>query len=473
MALGIIPIHMPAPKLSKLTMQNGNEAMTHPQPLSTLRSGALNGSVNVPGDKSISHRALIFGALAIGETEIEGLLESEDVMATARALQQMGVSIERTQKGWRVIGVGLGGLRAPSAPLDFGNAGTGVRLMMGVIAGHAIEAELTGDDSLRRRPMGRVLAPLRQMGAQTRSAGPSADLLPLTLIGSDALVPIEYRLPVASAQVKSAVLLAGLSAPGETTIIEPEPTRDHTETMLSYFGAELRSEPHASERAIILKGQPVLHGRPVAVPGDPSSAAFAVAAALMCPGSDVTVESVLINPTRIGFYETLLEMGADLVFENNRVSGGEPVADIRVRHAPLRGVIVPPERAPRMIDEYPVLAVLSALAAGETRMQGLAELRVKESDRLAATVAGLTACGVEAHAHDDMMIVRGASAVPGGGLVETHMDHRIAMAFLVLGLAADAPVTVDDTSMIATSFPGFVTMMRGLGAEFHVPEDAA
>jgi len=431
-----------------------------PRPLTARKTSPLTGALSVPGDKSISHRALIFGALAIGQTRITGLLESADVLATARALQQMGANIAREGDGWRVTGVGCGGLAAPDGPLDFGNAGTGARLMMGVIAGHEMAAELTGDESLRRRPMGRVLDPLKTMGAEVRGG----DRLPLTLVGSGNLTPITYRLPVASAQVKSAILLAGLMAAGETTVIEPEATRDHTETMMRHFGAEVRIEPGASERSITVTGEAVLRGRDVAVPGDPSSAAFPTAAALICSGSDVIIKQVLVNPTRTGLYDTLIEMGADLNFENEHHSGGEPVADLRVRAGDLRAVRVPPERAPRMIDEYPILAVVAATAEGETRMEGLAELRVKESDRLAATLAGLSACGVTAWAEGDTMVVRGTDHIPGGGTVETHMDHRIAMAFAVLGLAADQPVRIDDTGMIDTSFPAFAQTMRGLGA---------
>lgn len=439
-----------------------------PRPLIARKTAALSGALKVPGDKSISHRALIFGALSIGETHIAGLLESADVLATARVLQQMGVQVARDERGWHLVGVGCGGLSSPDGPLDFGNAGTGVRLMMGVIAGHDIAAELTGDESLCRRPMGRVLDPLKQMGAEVRGG----DRLPLTLIGSADLTPITYRLPVASAQVKSAVLLAGLMTTGETTVIEPEATRDHTETMMRHFGADLRIEQGAGERSITVTGEAVLHGRDVEVPGDPSSAAFPAAAALLCADSDVVIENVLVNPTRTGFYDTLTEMGADLRFENERVRGGEPVADLRVRAGPLRAVRVPPERAPRMIDEYPVLAALAATAAGETRMEGLAELRVKESDRLAATIAGLTACGVAAWAEGDTLVVRGVDRVPGGGTVETQMDHRIAMAFAVLGLAADQPVRIDDTAMIDTSFPGFADSLRAVGARFDHPESA-
>ncbi len=431
--------------------------------MTSRKSGALRGSVSVPGDKSVSHRALILGALATGKTTILGLLEAEDIMATAQALRQMGAGIEREDGHWVVYGRGIGGLTSPAEPLDMGNSGTGARLLMGVVAGHPIEAQFTGDASLRRRPMGRVLTPLKQMGLRTREEG--RDLLPLTLIGTSDIVPIDYELPVASAQVKSAVLLAGLSAPGETSVIEPEPTRDHTEKMLVHFGASLKVSPTPNGQKITLKGQTELKGSHIEVPGDPSSAAFIVGAALICPGSDVLVRNVLVNPTRTGFYLTLAEMGADVTFENKRISGGEAVADIRARYSALRGVHVPAERAPVMIDEYPILAAVASLAEGVTRMDGLAELRVKESDRLAAMETGLRQCGADASSAGDTLIVRGRREVSGGATVKTEMDHRIAMSFLVLGLAAEAPVTVDDASMIATSFPTFPDLMRELGAD--------
>jgi 3-phosphoshikimate 1-carboxyvinyltransferase len=413
----------------------------------------------------------MFGALSIGETRISGLLEAADVIATARAVEMLGAGVARDGGEWIVTGRGVGGLTAPDGPLDFGNSGTGARLMMGVVAGHPIQARFTGDASLCRRPMGRVLKPLRQMGLGVAEG--DQDTLPLTLIGTGELVPMRYVLPVPSAQVKSAVLIAGLSAAGETTVVEAEATRDHTEKMLTYLGAEIVVTPDGDGRAITLKGQPLLHGRPIRVPGDPSSAAFIAAAALIVPGSDIVIENVLINPTRTGFYTTLREMGADIAFEAEREQGGERVADIRVRHSALRGVTVPPERAPSMIDEYPMLAALSAYAEGETLMQGLAELRVKESDRLAATEAGLHANGVDAAAAGDTLTVRGTGRVKGGGLVETEMDHRIAMAFLTLGLGADKPVAVDDIGMIETSFPNFIPLMAGLGAQFEERAGAA
>jgi len=434
------------------------------QPLTARRSAPISGRVRVPGDKSISHRALILGALATGRTRIAGLLEAEDVMATARAVEALGAEVTHDGGAFKVLGQGVGGLRAPEAPLDFGNSGTASRLMLGVVAGHDMRAEFTGDDSLGRRPMGRVLEPLATMGLQVEG---ERDTLPLTVQGTQDLVPIVYDLAVPSAQVKSSILLAGLHAPGRTTVVEPLPTRDHTERMLGFFGAELKVEDRADgARAVTVCGDAELTGADLAVPGDPSSAAFLVAAALICPGSEVVIENMLMNPTRTGFLETLREMGADLEVLDLRETGGELAGDLRVKAGALKGVRVPPERAPSMIDEYPVLAVVAAFAEGETHMAGLAELKVKESDRLAATAAGLTACGVEVRIEADDLIVRGAGTVKGGGRVETHMDHRLAMAFLTLGLGAQEPVTVDDVAMIATSFPGFVALMSGLGAEF-------
>jgi 3-phosphoshikimate 1-carboxyvinyltransferase len=434
------------------------------QPLTAVPSARLSGRASVPGDKSISHRALILGALATGVTRITGLLEAADVLATAKAVAALGAEIRKSNGAIEVKGQGVGGLRAASAPLDFGNSGTGSRLMLGVVAGHDIEAEFTGDASLCRRPMGRVLAPLTTMGLQAEGERAT---LPLTVRGTRDILPINYDLPVPSAQVKSAILLAGMHAPGRTTIVEPLPSRDHTERMLGYFGAELFAEERDDgARAVTICGDAELHGADIAVPGDPSSAAFMIAAALICPGSDIVVEGVLMNPTRSGFIETLREMGADIDELDHRLEGGEPVGDIRVKAGALKGVRVPPERAPSMIDEYPVLACIAAHAQGETRMEGLSELKVKESDRLSATAAGLAACGVEARVEGDDLIVVGQGGVKGGGLVATHMDHRIAMAFLTLGLGAREPVTVDDVSMIATSFPDFVKLMTKLGAEF-------
>ena len=436
------------------------------QSLTASPSAALSGRIRVPGDKSISHRALILGALATGTTRITGLLEAEDVAATARAVAALGAEVERSNGTVTVKGQGVGGLRPPSSPLDFGNSGTGTRLMLGVVAGHDMEVEFTGDVSLCRRPMGRVLAPLIAMGLET---GADADraTLPLVVRGTQDLLPIIYDLPVPSAQVKSAVLLAGMHAPGRTTVVEPLASRDHTERMLGYFGAEILAEDGAAgARTITICGDAELQGASIAVPGDPSSAAFMIAAALVAPRSDIVVENVLLNPTRSGFVETLREMGADIELLDRRLEGGEPVGDLRVRASALKAVRVPPDRAPSMIDEYPVLACLAAFAEGEMRMEGLTELKVKESNRLSATAAGLAACGVSARTEGDDLIVEGRGEVEGGGLIETHMDHRIAMAFLTLGLAARKPVTVDDISMIATSFPDFVPLMRKLGADF-------
>ncbi len=439
------------------------------RPLSARKAGPLQGRVRVPGDKSISHRALILGALSTGTTRIKGLLTAEDVLNTAAALQSLGALLERTGEDWCVKGRGVGGLCQPDHELDFGNSGTGTRLMLGVIAGHDIAVRFTGDASLCRRPMGRVLAPLQQMGLSVEE---DRDRLPFTVRGTSHLVPIVYELPVPSAQVKSAILLAGLAAAGATTVVESEPTRDHTERMLAYFGADVRTSNESGKTRITIAGEAELAGRDVTVPGDPSSAAFLAAAALIVPGSDVTIEGVLVNPTRTGFYVTLREMGGDVTFLNAREAGGEPVADVRVRASKLKGVAVPAARAPSMIDEYPALAVVAAFAAGETRMEGLAELKVKESDRLAATVAGLIANGVAARAEGETLIVKGAASVPGGGHVATHLDHRIAMAFLTLGLAAERPVTVDDVTMVATSFPEFRALMEGLGASFAAPAGA-
>lgn len=432
------------------------------QKLSSSNSSSLRGNLRVPGDKSISHRALIFGALATGRTRITGLLEAEDVLATGKALALLGAGVERTDDGWCVSGRGIGGLTGFSGALDFGNSGTGARLMMGVIAGQDVRAIFTGDESLSRRPMGRVLLPLKRMGLGVEGDG---DTLPLTLTGTPDLLPIEYELPVPSAQVKSAILLAGLHAPGKTTVIESQATRDHSERMLRHFGAQITVRQEGTRRAITVTGDAELSGRDVTVPGDPSSAAFLAAAALVTQDSQITIEGVLVNPTRTGFYDTLREMGANIDFTNLREQSGEPVADIRVTSGPLRGVRVPAARAPSMIDEYPVLAVVAAFARGETRMEGLGELRVKESDRLASTLAGLTACGADAEAGGDWLIVRGGGSVAGGAQIETHMDHRIAMAFLVLGLGARDPVIVGNAGVIATSFPEFSELMRGLGAQ--------
>jgi 3-phosphoshikimate 1-carboxyvinyltransferase len=432
----------------------------------TARSGgALKGRVRVPGDKSISHRALIFGLLAVGETRVSGLLEGEDVIRTAEAARALGAKVERLAPGeWRVHGVGVGGLMQPAGVLDFGNAGTGSRLMMGVVGGHAITATFDGDASLRKRPMGRILEPLKLLGIEVVEAAPG-NRLPLKLAGAKSPVPVTYETPVASAQVKSAVLLAALNAPGVSVVIEKEATRDHTEKLLAWFGADIKVEPYGSHgRKITLAGRPDLKPRPIVVPADPSSAAFPIVAALIVPGSEVVVEAVMMNPLRIGLITTLREMGADIVEVNRRAEGGEDVADLIVRHSHLKGVSVPADRAPAMIDEYPILAVAAAFAEGETRMNGLAELRVKESDRLQAVADGLAANGIAHRIEGDDLIVSGGSA-PGGGVVATHMDHRIAMSFLILGLAANRPVGVDDTAFIATSFPSFITMIRDLGGD--------
>ncbi len=432
------------------------------KPLSAGRARALAGNVRVPGDKSISHRSLMLGALATGITRIEGLLEAEDVINTAKAVTALGAPAERRGAAWEVRGRGVGGLAEPKGDLDFGNSGTGSRLMMGVIAGNDIRVRMVGDASLSKRPMRRVLGPLRQMGLSTDE---DRETLPLTIHGTSSLVPIEYASPVPSAQVKSAILFAGLAAAGATTVIEKEATRDHTERMFRYFGADVTTGLRDGRPAITVRGDAELQGRPIIVPGDPSSAAFLAAAAAMVPGSEVTVSGVLVNETRTGFYTTLREMGGDVAFLNERIEGGEPIADIRVRHRPLKGVRVPPGRAPSMIDEYPILSAVAATASGETRMEGLAELKVKESDRLAATAAGLIVNGVQAKVDGDTLIVAGGP-IRGGGRVATHMDHRIAMAFLILGLAADRPVTVDDTTFVATSFPEFRGLMETLGATF-------
>ena len=430
-------------------------------------SGPLKGIADIPGDKSVSHRALIFGAMAIGETVIEGLLEGEDVLDTAKAMRALGAEVTRGDDGiWRVCGVGTGAFAEPEQVIDCGNSGTGVRLIMGAVATNPISVTFTGDASLRGRPMGRILDPLALFG--TRAAGRMGGRLPLTMIGARDPVPVTYRLPVASAQVKSAVLLAGLNAPGITTVIEPEPTRDHTERMLRGFGAELSVEAGEEGRIIRLTGQPDLTPSRVAVPRDPSSAAFPVLAALITEGSEVRVSGVSRNPTRDGLYRVLLEMGADLTFQNEREEGGEPVADLIARHSALNGVEVPPEMAASMIDEFPILSVAAAFAEGRTVMRGVAELRVKESDRIAAMEAGLQANGITTSSTEDSMSVEGhaGNGVPGGATVAAHLDHRIAMSFAVLGMAAQQAVTVDDASPIATSFPTFQTLMTGLGAAF-------
>lgn len=438
-------------------------------PLKSNPAGPLNAKAAVPGDKSISHRALIVGASATGETRIQGLLEGEDVMCTARALRALGVPVDDLGGGaWRVLGRGVGGLTEPASVLDMGNSGTGARLLMGLVASHGFGCVFSGDSSLASRPMERVMEPLRRFGAafQARSGG----RLPVTVTGTASPVPIEYEPPQASAQVKSAVLLAGLNAPGRTTVAEPLATRDHTERMLTAFGAEVTVESDGDGRRITIEGRPELSARDVVVPGDLSSAAFPMVAALLVPGSSIGLTGVGVNPLRAGILETLEDMGADIRLSNRRDEGGEPVADIAVRAGPLRGVVVPGNRAPAMIDEYPILAVAAAAAEGTTRMEGLAELRVKESDRLAAMAEGLAACGVEVEEGDDSLTIHGRAGPPAGGAeVTVNMDHRIAMAFLVLGMAAEAPVSVDDAGPIETSFPGFAALMNGLGARVGTP----
>lgn len=440
-----------------------------PQPLTAAPGSPLKGRLRPPGDKSISHRAMILGLLSQGETRVEGLLEGDDVLRTAAAAKALGAGIDRLGEGrWLVRGVGIGGLTDPADVLDFGNAGTGSRLMMGVVGGQPVTATFDGDASLRSRPMRRILDPLTRMGAQVLSEA-EGGRVPLTLRGLNEAIPITYETPAASAQIKSAVLLAGLNAPGITTVIEAAATRDHTERMLRLFGAEVRVEPHGPGghgRKVSLTGQPTLRGTDVVVPADPSSAAFPLVAALIVPGSDVTIEGVMMNPLRTGLITTLLEMGAQIERVAEREEGGETVADLRVRASRLSGVDVPAERAPAMIDEYPVLAVAASFAEGRTRMNGLHELRVKESDRLAAVAAGLAATGVRHSVEGDDLVVEGdGTAAPGGGTVATHLDHRIAMAFLVMGLAAKAPVAVDDGAMIATSFPSFLPSMQALGGQ--------
>jgi 3-phosphoshikimate 1-carboxyvinyltransferase len=435
-------------------------------PLAARRSGPLKGRTRVPGDKSISLRSLILGAMTVGETRITGMLEGEDALSTANAMKALGATVERTgELAWRIMGVGVGGFAEPRAPLDFGNSGTGCRLSMGAVAGCPITAIFDGDASLRTRPMRRILDPLEKMGARTREQA-DGGRLPLTMQGATDPLPMTYEPPVPSAQVKSAVLLAGLAAPGETTVIEQEATRDHTERMLRHFGAEVAVQPNGAHgRRITLKGQPELVPAPVTVPADPSSAAFPMVAALIVPGSEIVLQGVMTNVTRTGLFKTLRAMGASIEELNPRVEGGEDVADLLVRASTLKGVEVPPERAPFMIDEYLVLGVAAAYAEGTTRMRGLKELRVKESDRLAATAAMLRVNGVDVEIEGDDLIVHGKGRVTGGGLVATHMDHRIAMSALVMGLASEKPVQVDDTAFIATSFPGFVEMMRAMGGD--------
>ncbi|MBM2577945.1 3-phosphoshikimate 1-carboxyvinyltransferase [Jannaschia sp. Os4] len=435
-------------------------------PLSAT-AGALTGAAHVPGDKSISHRSLILGAMAVGETQVTGLLEGEDVMATAAAMRAFGATVEKRGDVWSVHGVGVGGFLEPEDVIDCGNSGTSVRLIMGAAATHGFAVTYTGDGSLRKRPMARVTDPLALFGAAAH--GRSGGRLPMTVVGASDPVPVRYEVPVPSAQVKSAVLLAGLAAPGETVVVEREATRDHSERMLKGFGADLEVGIEGDANVITLRGQPDLTPQTIAVPRDPSSAAFPVCAALIVPGSDVLVPNIGLNPTRAGLFETLRDMGADLTYENVREEGGEPCADLRARFSPdLRGIEVPPERAASMIDEYPILSVVAANASGTTVMRGVAELRVKESDRIAAMADGLQACGVTVRDGDDWWEVdgRGPGGVEGGATVAVHLDHRVAMSFLVASMAAKRAITVDDSGPVATSFPAFRSLMEGLGARF-------
>jgi 3-phosphoshikimate 1-carboxyvinyltransferase len=456
--------HTPPPLSKRMAMNHAANTLETAVPLSLSAPGPLAGSVTVPGDKSISHRALMLGALAIGETIVTGLLEGEDVLATAAAMQAMGAHIEKRDTRWHIHGVGVGGLLQPETALEMGNSGTSTRLLMGLVASHPITTTFIGDASLSRRPMGRVIDPLSEMGASfTASPG---GRLPLTMTGLCPAVPLRYTLPVASAQVKSALLLAGLNTPGETTIIEPIATRDHSERMLAGFGASLRIESAAEGRIIILSGEAELKPQDITVPGDPSSAAFPMVAALLVPGSHVTIANVGMNPTRAGLVGVLQAMGADIEVTARRDVGGEPVADLIVRHSPLSGIEVPPDVAPSMIDEFPILFVAAAFAQGRTVMRGLDELRVKESDRIAVMAQGLRACGASIEELPDGLIVTGTGGekLPGGATIEARLDHRIAMSFAVLGLHTTAPVTIDDARPVATSFPTFVSMMESLGA---------
>ena len=434
-------------------------------PMIARRSSGLSGEAHVPGDKSISHRSLILGAMAVGETRVTGLLEGQDVLDTAKAMRAFGAEVEKRGDTWHVNGVGVGGFAEPGQVIDCGNSGTGVRLIMGAMATTPITATFTGDASLNKRPMARVTDPLALFGAQ--AVGREGGRLPMTIVGARDPLPVRYATPVPSAQVKSAVLLAGLNAPGETVVIEREATRDHSERMLTGFGAKVVTEETEEGRVITLTGQPELKPQVIVVPRDPSSAAFPVCAALITEGSDVLVPNIGLNPTRAGLFFTLQEMGADLTFENPREEGGEPVADLRARFSPdLKGIEVPAERAASMIDEYPVLSVVASFAEGKTHMPGVKELRVKESDRIDAMATGLRANGVEVDEGEDWWTVhgRGHGSVPGGAETASHLDHRIAMSFLVMGLATTEPVRVDDGGPIATSFPIFEPLMSGLGA---------
>lgn len=436
---------------------------TDPRPLTLAARGPLRGTVTVPGDKSISHRAIMFSALAVGESRIEGLLEGEDVLATAAAMRAMGAQVERGEDGtWRVHGVGVGGLQQPAQALDMGNSGTSTRLLMGLVASHGITATFTGDASLSGRPMGRVIEPLSQMGAEI-TASPGGRL-PLMLRGMCPAVPIAYTLPVASAQVKSAILLAGLNTPGITRVIEPVPTRDHSERMLRGFGAELTVEDGPDGKIISITGEAELKPQHIVVPGDPSSAGFWMVAASIVPGSEITIANVCMNPTRTGLITALRLMGADIAETNARTVGGEPVADLVVRHAPLKAIEVPADLAPSMIDEYPVLFVAASLAEGRTVARGAHELRVKESDRIAAMRTALEACGVVTEEYEDGLAIQGSGGKPlaGGGKVATLLDHRIAMSMTVAALAAEQPIAIDDVAPVATSYPNFFATLDAL-----------
>ena len=438
----------------------------------STRAGSLSGEATVPGDKSIPHRALIMGALSVGNTEITGLLTGDDVLRTAHTMAALGARVEESPASdgksvWTVQGRGIGGLTAPADVLDMGNSGTGARLISGLLSAYPFTSVLTGDASLRRRPMDRIIKPLSGTGAKFTTA--EGGRLPMTIVGASMPLALAYDSPVASAQIKSAVLLAGLHAPGLTTVTEPTASRDHTERMFRHFGVEVEAGPASGmgEGAykVSIIGQPELTGRPVAVPGDPSSAAFLVVAALLVPGSHLIIRNVGVNPLRTGLFTTLQEMGAEIAFRNPREEAGEPVADLEVKSSALKGITVPAARAPSMIDEYPILAIAAALAEGETRMESLGELRVKESDRLTVMEKNLAACGVSASVSGDVLTVRGGA--PKGNTAVTipvNLDHRIAMSFLVLGMAGNRSIAIDDSSAIGTSFPGFIPLMNGLGA---------
>ncbi len=445
---------------------------TFQKPVTSKRCGPLHGSLTVPGDKSMSHRSLILGGLAIGKTTVTGLLEGEDVLCTAKAMQSLGATIDRLEDGtWEIHGVGVGGLSEPATVLDMGNSGTAARLLMGLVANAPFTSFFSGDASLHKRPMRRVATPLEQMGATITSR--SGDRFPLAVTGRD-LMPIAYEPPVASAQVKSCILLAALDTPGVTTVTEPKPTRDHTENMLSHFGVNVEVEQREDgSRVIRLEGQQEMKGADITVPADPSSAAFPAVAAAITPGSDVTLQNIGLNPLRDGVFETLADMGADINISNLRLEAGEQVGDIRIKGGLLKGITVPPERAISMIDEYPVLFVAAAFAHGTTTMLGLEELRVKESDRIAVMAEGLKACGVDLEEREDGLIIHGRAVPPkGGATVVTELDHRIAMSFLVLGMGSEQPVTVDDGSVMETSFPGFMDLMNSLGADIVVRNSA-